>query len=360
MRRIDVAVIGGGPAGCATALALMQHGFSTLVLERSTRTAQPLGETLPPAIQKLLVSLGIWDSFLADGHSPSFGTESAWGRADLLANDSIFNPYGSGWHVDRARFDAMMIRAAQEAGANVFAGAQLSGCEEAKNGGWRIEIAHNNARRQFVADLLVDATGRSASLARKNGARRITFDRLIGIVGLFAARSVATIPPGHTLVEAVEEGWCYSAALPDMRLVLAYMTDADLCASGTHDLTNYFFGKLQTARHTQSRIKHYDLTSKLRIFAANSSRLNFAGGRNWVAVGDAAMAFDPLSSQGIYKAIESGLRVAQSTQEQWTGSSSLEQSFNDYLVTRAAYYAKERRWPNSLFWQRRLVRPADA
>ena len=139
-------MIGGGPAGSAAALALARRGRSTILLERSNYGGQRVGETLPPAIQKLLVSLGVWGQFLADGHSPSFGTESAWGRADLHANHFIFNPYGSGWHVDRARFDAMLARAAEDAGASVYPGAQLTGCEEDNAGVWRIEI------EDFTAD----------------------------------------------------------------------------------------------------------------------------------------------------------------------------------------------------------------
>ena len=151
-----------------------------MVLERSHYGEQRIGETLPPAAQKLLRSLGVWEQFLADAHSPSFATESAWGRGRLHANDFIFSPYGVGWHIDRARFDATLARAAEGAGAAVYRDARLTGCEQDGGGTWLIEAVHDNRRRHFRANFLVDATGRPASLARKNGARRIAWDRLIG------------------------------------------------------------------------------------------------------------------------------------------------------------------------------------
>ena len=47
-RRADVIVVGGGPAGCSTALALARTGIAVTILERSRYEAFRVGETLPP------------------------------------------------------------------------------------------------------------------------------------------------------------------------------------------------------------------------------------------------------------------------------------------------------------------------
>ena len=99
-RKFDVAVLGGGPAGAAVASALIRRGYSTVVIEQSDYREARVGETLPPAIGPLLTSLGMWDQFLEDNHTPSFGIRSAWGSDDFQDNDFIFNPYGNGWHDD--------------------------------------------------------------------------------------------------------------------------------------------------------------------------------------------------------------------------------------------------------------------
>jgi flavin-dependent dehydrogenase len=77
--------------------------------------------------------------------------------------------------------------------------------------------------------------------------------------------------------------------------------------------------------------------------------------KHWVAVGDAASAYDPLSSLGICKALESGIRAADALArhrldeyEAWVRS-----SFEQYVWTRDAYYALETRWPDSPFWRAR-------
>ncbi len=94
---------------------------------------------------------------------------------------------------------------------------------------------------------------------------------------------------------------------------------------------------------------------------ATSSTLERVTGANWLAVGDAAMAVDPLSAQGIYRALESGIEAAgviaspQAEKEQATRDYEvrLQRTFRRYLRTRAEYYRREMRWPQSEFWTRR-------
>jgi flavin-dependent dehydrogenase len=341
-------------------LELLNRGYSTVVIERSDYRGARIGETLPPAIQPLLVRLGIWDRFLAGKHAPSFSIRAAWGGDDLHENDLIFNPYGAGWHVDRTRFDAMLARCAEDAGATVYLDASPVTCENGTSGNWKIKITHGDQRRSLSTRFLVDATGRAAFAARKQGARRLTLDHLIGVVYFSSQKSALD---SSTLIEATENGWWYSAALPDSRLVLAYMTDADLYARERKRSSNYFLRQLESTKHSRSRVGSKDFIGDFRIVAANSSRLNFVAGRNWLAVGDAAMAFDPLSGQGVYKALEFGLLASRSIQQHLAGdtsalqdySSAVEKDFNSYLLTRKQFYARETRFPDSLFWQRRQL-----
>ncbi len=357
----DVAVLGGGPAGAAIALELVNHGYSTVVIERSDYRGARIGETLPPAVRPLLASLGIWDRFLAQKHCPSFGIRSAWGGDDLHDNDFIFNPYGAGWHVDRTRFDAMLARCAEEVGATVYRDARLLSCENDKCGDWKIELAHGDRRHRLKSKCLVDATGRASYAARKQGARRLKWDRLIAIVSFLSLPSHESPLDSSTLIEAVEDGWWYSAALPDCRLVLAFMTDADLYARERKQSSGYWLRKLQRTTHTKSRVKDFVLTFGLQIVSANSSRLDRVANGNWLAIGDAAMAFDPLSGQGVFKALQSALRAAESIEKYWTGNNSalrdyavaVKRDFDSYFLMRGAFYARERRWPQSVFWQRR-------
>lgn len=354
-------VLGGGPAGAATALALNRRGCSVTVVERSDYTNLRIGETLPPAVRQPLVSLGVWEKFLADKHSPSFGIQSAWGQADLYENDFIFNPHGPGWHVDRSRFDAMLARSAEEAGAKLYRRARVMACAQTAAGDWQIEIGCEDRRHNVRAHFVIDATGRASAFARRQGARRITCDQLVGIVGFFAPNSASLTPGSQTLVEAVKQGWWYSALLPDSRVIAAFMTDADLYARASKRSADYWQQQLRKAPHTRSRTKAHTPVLGRLIVATNTSRLDHVAGKNWLAVGDAAMALDPLSSLGVYNALKSGLIAAQAIDSSLTGNATalqnyaagVEEDYDASLETRLKYYAAETRWPGSPFWQRR-------
>jgi flavin-dependent dehydrogenase len=340
---------------------LRRHGYSSAVIERSAYQSVRIGETLSPAVRPILIRLGVWETFISDRHLPSFGIHSVWGAADMYDKEFIFGPHGPGWHVDRARFDAMLARCAEEAGASVYRGVSPLSCTIDDAGHWRTEFACDDLKSSVRSKFIVDATGRASSIARRQGAGRISFDRLVGLVGFFPSSSRKKGCDSFTLLEAVEDGWWYSAMLPDLGVVVAFMTDADLYKRTSKALPYYWQLQLRKTIHTRSRIRRNGHAPDLVVVAVNSSRLNRSVGKNWLAVGDAAIAFDPLSAQGVDKAMESGLRAAQSINDHWSGDESARQDyardvdhrFDSYLQLRQAYYAQEKRWPDSIFWQRR-------
>ncbi len=166
---------------------------------------------------------------------------------------------------------------------------------------------------------------------------------------------------GYTMIESIEDGWWYAASLPDAGTVAVLMTDADLYAEGSRASAHYWQDQLDTTTYTKSFVESSIPVTGFRIVAANSSRLDCNANKNWLAVGDAAAAFDPLSSQGVFNALESGLRAAQAIHDNFTGQSeSLEkcdravrEDFRRYIRSRERYYSKEKRWPRSVFWHRR-------
>ncbi|MGH9418574.1 MAG: NAD(P)/FAD-dependent oxidoreductase, partial [Thermoanaerobaculia bacterium] len=98
------------------------------------------------------------------------------------------------------------------------------------------------------------------------------------------------------------------------------------------------------------------------VASSASHRLDRLTGDGWLAVGDAATALDPLSSQGISKALRAGVRAAKAIREWLDGSAASLESYagavaaeyDVYLAARNRYYAMERRWNDAPFWQRRI------
>jgi flavin-dependent dehydrogenase len=199
----------------------------------------------------------------------------------------------------------------------------------------------------------------AAPPVRHLAGHRIVYDRLVGLVWFVSGC-------GHTsdrctLIEAVECGWWYSAPLPDGCQVGAFMTDADLLPAGQAARADFWWNQLARSSHTRAHIGGCALTASPQVITASSSRSPIVAADGWVAVGDTAAAFDPLSSQGVTWALESGLMAAAAIDRHLRGhrpallryARAVDSAFVHYLATRAHYYDSERRWPNSPFWRRR-------
>jgi flavin-dependent dehydrogenase len=360
---VDVLILGGGPAGAVAALELAKCGTSVAVLERSAHSSERVGETLPPEAAPLLHRLGLWAAFWKDAHLPSPGIVSVWGNEQPHENDFIFNPYGHGWHLDRARFDRTLAAAAEAAGARVWRGARVRSCMRIEDRGWSLKYECEGTVREIAAHYLIDATGRSTWFARQQGATRRVLDRLVGVIG-FAEGSADGDP--RTLLEATADGWWYAARLPHGKVVAAFMTDADLLPRGNDQLKRFWGERLRSAPLTTALCPNPNEVGELRVMFSGTVRLDRCHGPGWLAVGDAALAFDPLSSQGVVKALESGWRAAAAVTELLRGNGNalisyaewLEAAFATYTQSYFHYYGQVRRWPDAVFWRRRFS-PVD-
>jgi flavin-dependent dehydrogenase len=349
----DVIIAGGGPAGAATAIALAQRGLRAALIERHLAPPARVGETLPPAVRDPLEALGLWQRFLADGHDPAVGNRSSWGSDRIDEIHFIRNAYGEGWHIDRQKFEVMLLDAAREAGVAVYAGARIDGWQGPRH---RVTLAGGALEAPFA----VDATGRASFLARILGAERVAIDQLVAAT-LFLEARAPDPQQRFTFIEAVEEGWWYSAPLPGGRLVAAFMTDGDLDVVSSLRDRDGWMAAVRRAPVTAERVAAYEAgTVAPGIASANTSRLSSVAGPDWLAAGDAAVSFDPLSSQGILTALQSAVDAAAAIADGSDAglsryASLTAQRYRDYLVERARYYGAEHRWPDAPFWRRRRI-----
>jgi flavin-dependent dehydrogenase len=358
-KRTEIAVIGGGPAGAVAAMTLARSGVTVALLDAGASRHPSVGETLPPAVRSVFDRLGLRATVTAEGYLPSVGSWSAWGGAEPFGRDFLFNRFGHGWHLDRRRFDALLREAARSAGARLSIGASVIASVPLADGGFRICLADGG---EITARIVLDASGRGAGFARQRGIRRQAVDRMVALVGYVVRRADAEVEPAATLIEATAEGWWYTAPLPQDRLAAVFMTDTDVARSCGISAESWL-DRLAAAPHTGARALRYGtgLAGPPVMVPATSSRLERFGGTDWLAIGDAAATQDPLSSEGILVAMETGLDGARAAAQALNGDRDAlaaaearrETGWLGYLGERRRYYAMERRWPDAPFWRRR-------
>ncbi len=355
---VKVTVVGGGPAGLATALTLRSYSYDVTVIERTDYSRVCIGEHLPPAAITYLQQLQAFEQLFSDKHRFCHGIRSAWSETYLTDSSYIFSPEGEGINLSRPEFDSSLAELARQRGAQVLTNSQIKKptYEEEK---WRMEVSTPAGVTSLNADFLVDASGRSAKVARMLGEKIIAYDKLIGFVGFLApSKNTNSNVEENLLLEAVEHGWWYTSHLKNGITVGAYMTDSDYVLK--HPFTVWKKCLSETI-FIKERLRAFQLPDKVEVCSARSQLLNRSTGIGWLAVGDAAMSFDPLSSQGIFKGLKDGIQAAHAIHKYLNGHSAalkhLETDryrvFRKYLQMRAKYYRMVTRWPSSPFWQRR-------
>ncbi len=232
------------------------------------------------------------------------------------------------------------------------------------SGGFRITTSSPNGEKNLHATMLVDATGRRSLLARHERIRRRTLDSQIAAVAfLHPNNHTAPLHDATATIEATQDGWWYAALLPDHRLAVVWFTDPDLLAKQTAWRPAGWWNLLSTTDLVGPLVTTHDheIPRQIDIAPAGSSLLTQPTGDGWIAAGDAAASYDPLSSHGIGSALANGRSAARAIAATLAGDPTafagyrdrLLASYTHYLCTRHAYYADEPRWSTFPFWRRR-------
>jgi flavin-dependent dehydrogenase len=181
----DVAIIGGGPAGTTAACLLRKYNpkLRVLILEKEKFPREHIGESQLPTIGPILHEMGVWDKVEAAGFPVKIGASYTWGRNhdrwnfDFIPVETWTDPPRPGkyagqrqqtaFQVDRAIYDNILLRHAEELGCQVREQTQVRQVLHANDhiDALRIETADGQSET-ITARHYIDASG-SVSLVRK-------------------------------------------------------------------------------------------------------------------------------------------------------------------------------------------------
>jgi len=283
MSEPHIVVLGAGPAGAATAVGLRRLGYPVTVVSDWRRFAAVEGVS-----QRVLEGLrhaGLGGA-LSEAAMPAT-RQVRWNGEHLQMNQEFL--------LDRQRFDRALRADLARAGVTLIEGRIR---EVARAEGHQVRLDDGQT---LQAEFLVEARGRQAPLA----ADRMRGPETISLLNVWHDAPGAPA----SAVESLDDGWAWMARLADGRCYWQITLDAqgvptkaalpEYCATRRRD--SALVAELFGAQAMEPAQVH-----------ARSSTAILAGecvGDDWIRVGDAAMAVDPLSGNGIFQSLSSALQA---------------------------------------------------
>ncbi|MCX4816356.1 tryptophan 7-halogenase [Streptomyces sp. NBC_01239] len=312
----DVIVIGGGPAGSATAGLLARSGHDVLLLEREKFPRYHIGESLITGCMGVLEELGIRERVAALGFVEKYGGSLVWGRDGrwrfAFAEGKPEFPHA--YNVRRADFDALVLTRARELGAHVLEQATVKEAvvENGRVVGVRY-VVRGGEEGEARARMVVDASGQARVLGRTLGGVDWQDDlRNVAVWSYYQdGEPLAGDETGNIFVEHVPGGWFWYIPLHDGTHSVGFVTAAEDAATTGLELPALFEAKVEESVHLKQYMKRAKRTDAFRTARDWSYVCREFTGPGWMLVGDAAGFVDPLFSTGVTLAMLAGRAAAE-------------------------------------------------
>lgn len=328
----DVVVIGGGPAGSMAATYLARAGYQVVLLEKAQHPRNTVGESLIPDFWKYCDEAKVSEKISAEGFLRKAGGIVDWHGATSRLAFKDFGYTRPALHVERDRFDYILLQHAREQGAQIHEQTAVQSAEFNGEGGARVNYRAVGDGRpaQIACRFVVDASGQNSVLTRQLGLRVIDEDfRFMSVWGYFydskylapdgqmhPAASAAAIAP-TTFVSSVpgtgDWGWSWHIMLrawTSVGLVLP-IEAAKSVKGSTAAWENYLLQKCESMPRLNALLSGARLApGSVRVIRDYSYSATRVAGPGYFLVGDAAGFVDPIFSVGVVLGLYSAQAAA--------------------------------------------------
>ena len=302
----DIIVIGGGPAGAATAIRAARHGINVSVFEKGSHGRDKVcGDGLTPRAVGALQELEI---DLAAAHRIQGLRMIAGKQVRQLdwPETSRFPQHGAVW--PRRQLDTALMDAASEAGAETIYGTEVFPSVDADNRCVGVETP----RGRWTADLVVLAAGAQGKAAQILGALRDPNEPYGLAIRTYAEtprHNDAHIEACLTLcdennVAVPGYGWLFPAG--DGTVNIGCGALSTMKGFKSLNLNKLCDSYREQMRETWELGPYLERPRAWRLPMSAQKR----HGPGWVAVGDAAGLVNPMNGEGIDYGLETGMLIA--------------------------------------------------
>lgn len=329
----DVGIIGGGPAGTATASYLARAGLKCVIFERELFPRPHVGESLVPAATRVFKEIDFLDTLEKAGFPKKYG--AAWTSADRapvydmqwegLTADCHVNirfeereqvgvDRNYTFHVDRGEFDLLLLQHAHKLGAQVYEGVRVKHVDFSDPTCPRVCYTMGSQEIGTRVRMVVDASGRNTLLGNQL--------RLKVTDPVFNQYALHTWFEGYDRRLMAHNGeqldfifihflplintWVWQIPITDTVTSIGVVTQRANFAKDRVGREQFFWDCLRSRPELYEGLKAAQQIRPLKEEGDYSYAMREICGDGFVLVGDAARFVDPIFSSGVSIALNSG------------------------------------------------------
>ncbi|MBI2989028.1 MAG: NAD(P)/FAD-dependent oxidoreductase [Deltaproteobacteria bacterium] len=310
MDRFDVAVVGAGPAGSSSAVSLARRGYSVILLERALFPREKLcGDFLNPANWELFEHLGVADKLLSLEHEKvtAFRISTFSGADATISFPSRNGKTIAGFGLRRSALDDLLLRQAEKEGVVVKQGRKVRALIR-EAAGWCVMVGGEPESEKVSSTFLIGADGRNSWVAHRLGLARtsespghyVAFQlHLKGVRGLQGDVQIHVFPGGYAGLVGLGGGTanlCFTVERREIKQGIS--------------LEALFENRLYKNSFLRQSLAGSEIASKVRAASPLYFPPRRCNGEGYLLVGDAARVTEPVTGEGVYFALKSGILAA--------------------------------------------------
>jgi 1H-pyrrole-2-carbonyl-[peptidyl-carrier protein] chlorinase len=317
----DVVIIGGGPAGSTLGAYLAKAGIDHVILDKAVHPRRHVGESLVCSTTRLFEEIDFLPVMEREGFVRKYGAN--WVHWDARQQCSlrfreipelgISQDYT--YHVDRARFDQLLLDHAQAKGSRVLQGAHVERVEFGPDGtAIGVHVQHAGTSRLMRCRLVADASGRNTVLGTQlKLKRKDPLFNQFAVHGWFEGVRRGDADNAdfiHVHLLPIPRGWAWQIPITSAITSVGVVTDGASFAKAGEAVESFFARHVALNPVLAERMAGARRLQDFQREGNYSYVMSSMAGAGWVLVGDAARFVDPVFSSGVSVAMESAKRAA--------------------------------------------------
>ena len=322
--KVDVLVIGAGPAGTVAASIVNKAGYTVKIVEKQLFPRFVIGESLLPRCMEAFTEAGFMDAITEKGFQQKGGAKFV--KNGKICDYSFSDQYTTGWNwtwqVPRAAFDKTLADTVEKMGVEVAYEKTVTGISfQGSDSLTRIQ-GKNGEETEISARFIIDGSGygrvipRLFNLERPSDqpSRKAIFAHVVDL-----KRSMADEPNRITIVVHEPGVWIWIIPFSDGITSLGFVGDPAFFNRYAGDQTAQFRAMIASEPYLSERFKDVELIFEPRVLQAWSSTTDRFFGEGFVLTGNVTEFLDPIFSSGVTLATVSSQMAAKLVIEKLQG-----------------------------------------